>query len=74
MTTTLKKTRLSGFTGDVIVTEGGTVAGRGKIYGVFASEDDARSCDADSLALGTVGPDALTDEQRADAHANSEAL
>jgi hypothetical protein len=74
MTTTLKTTTVAGFGGEVIVTEGGHVAGCGKIYGVFASEEDARSTNADALALGTVGPEALTEQQRIDATANSEAL
>ena len=58
----------------VIVTEGGIVAGSGRIYGVFSAEEDARSADADKLALGTIGPGQLTEEQRAIAAANTEAL
>lgn len=59
---------------DVIVTEGMTDATGHKIYGVFADEADAASIDADSLALGTVGADALTAEQIEMAERNRDAL
>jgi len=68
----LERTNLDGF-GDVILTVGGTVYGR-KIYGVFVTEDDARSIDADEMAIGIVGRDKLTYEQAALAARNSEAL
>lgn len=74
--TALKTTELKQFPGGpVIVTEGMIDGSTGeRIYGVFADEVDARSIDADSLALGTVGADKLTAEQLADAAENSELL
>lgn len=74
MTATLKTTQLASFRGDVIVTEGAAYDSQGTLYGVFGSEEDARSPDADRLAWGIVSRAALTDEQAADAAANSEAL
>lgn len=70
--TTLTTTALAGFPGTVIVTQGAHVVPGGQVYGVFATEADARSIDADRLALGTVGRDALTDSQAAEAAANSD--
>lgn len=70
----IQTTTLPQWSFPVIVTEGGIVSGSGRIYGVFADEQDARSSDADRLALGTIGPDSLTAEQREIAAANTEAL
>ncbi len=48
----------------VVLTKGMVNGATGKtIYGVFACPADARSIDADQLALGTVGASQLTDEQ-----------
>lgn len=71
---TLETTTIDGFPGPVILTEGMTTANGQRIYGVFADEEDARSEGADELALGTIGPDQLTDEQRALAARNTERL
>lgn len=69
----MKTTNLMGR--EVIVTAGMIDSSTGRrIYGVFADEADARSIDADSLAIAVVGAADLTAEQIADAEANSEAL
>lgn len=70
----MRRTKIDGFEGDVILTEGAHVACVGKIYGVFASPEDAASDEADSLALGTIGADRLTAEQIEIAEANSASL
>ena len=69
----MKSTHVNGR--EVFITEG-MIDGAtgGTIYGLFACEADARSDDADSLVMGTVGADALTDEQMAVAAANSAEL
>ena len=60
---------------DVILTAGMTDASTGQqLFGMFASEADARSLMADSLAIGTVGRSRLTPEQVALAQRNSDAL
>lgn len=58
----------------VIPTEGGFISGRGKIVGLFMSEEDARSVDADKLAWGSISWDSLTPEQQAIAIRNTESL
>lgn len=69
----MKTTNLMGR--EVIVTAGMADASTGKrMFGVFASEADARSIDADSLAFAVVGAADLTAEQIADSEANSEEL
>lgn len=69
----MKTTNLMGR--EVIVTAGMTDASTGtRMFGVFASEADARSINADSLAIAVVSAADLTAEQIADAEANSEAL
>lgn len=70
-----KLTRLERFQAftDVIVTEGEIIDGT-KIAGVFASEDDARSGNADALALGTVAWETLTVDEQSIAVANSALL
>jgi hypothetical protein len=74
MNATLKTTTLPGFAEPVIVTKGGVLNGR-QIFGVFASEEDARiGADADHHAIAIIGVRDLTPEQIADAAANSEAL
>jgi len=58
--------------GDVILTAGAIDGHSGRqIIGVFRDADDARSMDADSLALATVAADTLTTEQLAVAEQNS---
>ena len=71
----METTTLDGFGGDVIVTEG-MIDGRTgeRIYGVFATKEDAASPDADNLSLGSVGHRVLTDEQKAMARRNTDAL
>lgn len=63
---------------NVIITAGATVrCGDGQhkqICGVFLTEDDARSQDADSLTLAVPAFEDLTNEQQAIALENSEAL
>lgn len=59
---------------EVVLTEGCYVAPGGKIAGIFASEQDARSSDADQRALGTIAWDKLTPHQQEVATANSESL
>lgn len=54
---------------DVIVVLGGCVDGV-PVVGLFDSEEDARSEDADALAIGTVGLSSLSDEQLAMAGRN----
>lgn len=63
----------NGMTVSVIPTEGGVIFG-GKIAGLFMSEEDARSMEADKLAWGTVAWDSLTPEQQAVAVRNTESL
>ena len=59
----------------LIVTEGMIDGATGeRVYGLFACEADARSEDADSLALGSVGADRLSKAQRDVAAANSAEL
>jgi len=74
---TLKTTNF-GNHNDVIITAGATVkCGDGQhkqICGVFLTEDDARSQDADSLAIAVPAFEDLTPEQQAIALENSEAL
>ncbi len=67
----LERTEIDGR--NVILTEGAYVDGR-KLYGMFSTERDAMSDDADRLALGTVGPDNLTAEQIALAERNRHAM
>jgi hypothetical protein len=56
----------------VIPTEGMVDGATGQqLYGLFATEADARSENADELAIGTVAVGALTPNQRAIARANS---
>ena len=64
----------SGIEKDVLLTEGGVVLGSGRVYGVFDSVDDARSEDADALAICTLGEDSLPQELRDLAARNSERL
>lgn len=64
----------NGLTLSVIPTEGGFISGRGKIVGLFMSEEDARSEEADKLAWGTVAWDFLTPEQQLIAARNTESL
>lgn len=64
----------NGLTLSVIPTEGGVISGRGKIVGLFMSEEDARSMEADKLAVGIVAWDSLTPEQQAIAARNTESL
>ena len=60
---------------DVILTAGMIDGASGcQIFGLFANEVDARSGDPDSIAIGTVGRESLTDEQAADAEHNSALL
>lgn len=74
MTTALERTTVGRYS-DVIVTAGMIDGSTGKqIFGVFSSEDDARSIDADKLAIAVVTTDSLTDEQVDLAERNSEAL
>ena len=73
MTKTLETTDFGRY-GSVILTAGGIVSGCGRIFGVFADEDDARSSDADNLALAIVGREHLTDEQAAIAERNTDSL
>ena len=69
----LERTNLAGFGTGVIIAEGGTVYGR-LIYGVFETEEDARSEDADDLLIGIALWGDLTDEQAEIAARNSKAL
>lgn len=76
MRTSLERTNVQGV-GDCILTAGGTIQtanGWAKCFGCFANEKDARSPDADGLAIATVGRDAITDEQAALAERNSAAI
>ena len=63
---------------DVILTAGGTCQTTDgtwqQIYGIFDSEEDARSGDADDLAIGTVVAKDLTEDQRAMAERNTAAM
>jgi hypothetical protein len=59
---------------DVILTAGLLTHDGRQTFGLFASESDARSSDADALALGSVGAEKLTPAQIALAERNSEAL
>jgi hypothetical protein len=71
--TTLEWTNVRGQ--NVIVTEGMIDGATGKtIYGLFASDEDARSIDADDRAVGTVAAYMLTPEQREMAARNSDRL
>lgn len=71
----MKTTTLRGFAFPVILTAGMTNGATGRqIFGVFADADDARSIDADSLAIATVSSADLTPEQIEIAEANSESL
>lgn len=63
----------NGMTLSVIPTEGGFI-GSGKIVGLFMSEEDARSEEADRLVWGTVAWDSLDPEQQAIAARNTESL
>lgn len=68
----LATTKLAPFVGDVILTMGMIDATTGqRIFGVFARASDAAAEDADARALGTVGPNRLSDVQRMIAAANS---
>lgn len=58
---------------DVILVEGCIVHGR-KIAGMFECEEDARSPDADSLAVGSIAWDSLTPHQQEIATENSDRL
>lgn len=58
----------------VIVTQGGYIDRGPRIYGLFASIDDAMSDDPDSAAVGTVSGEKLTAAQREMAQRNSERL
>lgn len=69
----LISTTLPTFPRPVFVTEGGMIE-NGRIYGVFATPRDARSENADRLAIATIGRDQLTAEQAAQAKTNSERL
>lgn len=52
----------------------GAFTARGQIAGVFYDESDARSPDADKLAIAIVSVDSLTPEQLAAAARNSERI
>ena len=67
-------TKLSGFSGEVILTQGMTQAGGGRVYGVFESVRDAIYEDADRLCLGTIGESQLTDKQIGIAVRNSASI
>lgn len=59
----------------VVLTKGMIDGATGQqMYGMFANEMDARSEDADSLALGTIGADRLSLAQCTVAAANSAEL
>ena len=58
----------------VILTAGAEVDNCGQVCGVFADEGDARSMDADSLAVAIVGWASLSPDQQAAAERNSERL
>ena len=71
----MKITRIDWFGGDVILTEGMVDGSTGRpFYSVFATEEDARSPEAESLAPGMAGKSVLTPEQIATASANRESL
>lgn len=67
-------TTLPRFAAPVILTAGMLDASGRRMYGVFASEEDARAMDADQRTLAVLGEADLTEEQRQLAAANSEAL
>jgi len=69
----LERVEMKGFHGTVILTDGAIVDGT-KLYGVFATTEDACSDDADELAIGTVGRDQVTAEQVEMAERNSAAM
>lgn len=74
MTKTLERTTVDRYE-DIILTAGMIDGATGKqIFGMFDSEEDARSEDCDDLAIGTVGAADLTTEQIELAERNSEAL
>lgn len=58
----------------MILTAGMVQANGRQIFGAFASEADASSMDADSLAIATYGAGALTPGQIETAEANSEEI
>ena len=74
MKTTTLNLATGGVYRDVILTAGGLRSTGEQIFGIFFSEDDARSMDADLLAHGTIGADQLTAEQIELAEANSDEL
>lgn len=59
---------------NVILTAGMHDARGEQIFGMFLSEEDARSIDADDLAIGTCGKEDLTAKQIELAERNTEAL
>jgi len=71
----LETTQLDGYGDDVILAEriaDGTTGTT--VYGVFASEEDARSGDADSRVQAILSADLLTEAQRDIAARNAKAL
>ena len=71
----MKTTTLNEMYRDVILTSG-LVDGAGgwQVVGIFADEADARSEDADMLAIGTTSREALSYEQRTIADENAAEL
>ena len=69
----MQSTTIQQFSFPVFLTLGMSTADGIQIVGVFESEDDARSSDADDLAIATLGVDQLTPDQLDVAKANSEA-
>lgn len=71
----LDVTTITGFERPLIITEGMVNGSTGRrIYGAFRSEMDARSSNADNLALAIIGEDKLTPKQIDLASRNSERL
>ena len=58
----------------VILTEGGSIDGGPILYGVFERPRDARSENADDLAIAIVHAESLTEEQIEIARRNSEVM
>lgn len=58
----------------VFLTEGGYIDGKGKIAGVFQSEEDARSEHADDKAIAILAWSDLTPDQQFVATGNSESM
>lgn len=76
MKTTLLTTTIRGINSDrpVVVTEGALLPNGRRVYGVFATEDDARMQSADSLAIASLGENQLSLEQIKIAEINSDNL